>query len=117
LRPIQNVPAILRVTTTYHSIAPPAETIFVLPTRNIIYRGISFELSINNVLCNAISLGVSFTSDTKYGGLVENVTFAATNPSADQYYDVIGQYRTVACDISLWRGKIWVKNVSEVILV
>ena len=117
LRPLQNVPAILRVTTTYHSVPPPAETIFVLPTRNIIYRGISFELSINNVLNNAISLSVQFTSDTKYGGLKEAVTFAATNPSADQYYAVVGQYRTVACDISLWRGKLWVKNVSEVILV
>ena len=117
LRPIQNVPAILRVTTTYYTSLPPAETIFVLPTRNIIYRGISFELSINNVLCNAISLGVTFTSDTKYGGLKEQVTFAATNPSADQYYAVIGQYRTVACDITMWRGRIFVKNVSEVILV
>lgn len=117
LRPIQNVPAILRVTTTYYTSLPPAETIFVLPTRNIIYRGISFELSINNVLNNAISLSVQFTNDTKYGGLREVVTFAATNPSADQYYAVIGQYRTVACDITLWRGKIYVKNVSEVILV
>src|SRR4029077_14402227 len=48
LRPIQNVPAILRTTTTYHDTPPPSTTIFVLPTRNIIYRGISFELSISN---------------------------------------------------------------------
>ena len=69
------------------------------------------------MLNNTITLGVTFTSDTKYGGLKEQVTFAATNPSADQYYAVIGQYRTVACDITMWRGKIYVKNVSEVILV
>jgi hypothetical protein len=117
LRPVQNVPAILRMTTTYHDAPPPPVTIFVLPTRNIIYSGISFQLSISNVLNDAISLSVKFTSDTKYGGLSEAVTFAATNPSATQYYAVIGQYRTVGCDISIWRGKIFVKTVTEVILV
>jgi hypothetical protein len=117
LRPIQNVPAILRVTTSYHNQVPPPETIFVLPTRNIVYSGISFQLSISNVLCDAISLSVSFASDTKYGGLQEAVSFAATNPSATQYYQVIGQYRVIACDISIWRAGIWTKTVSEVVLV
>ena len=44
LRPIQNVPAILRLTTSYHTSLPPAETIFVLPTRNLVYQGISFPV-------------------------------------------------------------------------
>ena len=114
---MQNVPAILRVTTTYSVIPPPSETIFVLPTRNVVYRGISFTISINNVLCDQIALSVSFVNDTKYGNLTESVTFAATNPSATQYYAVIGQYRVVACDVSLWRSRLWVKNISEVILV
>jgi hypothetical protein len=117
LRPIQNVPAILRLTTTYHDVPPPAVTIFVLPTRNIVYAGVSFQVSISNVLNDAITLSASFSSDTKYGNLSESVTFAATNPSATQYYAVIGQYKTVGCDISLWRGKMWVKTITEVILV
>jgi hypothetical protein len=117
LRPIQNVPAILRKTTTYHDSPPPSTTIFVLPTRNIIYRGISFELSISNVLNDAITMEVSYASDTKYGNLYEKATFSATNPSATQYYSVIGQYKTVGCDITLWRGRIWVKQITEVILV
>ena len=117
LRPIQNVPAILRMTTSYHTGEPPPETIFVLPTRNIVYRGISFTISINNVLNDQITLTAIFTADTKYGGLSESVTFAKTNPSATEYYAVIGQYRVVGCDISLWRGHIWVKTLTEVILV
>ena len=117
LRPIQNVPAILRVTTSYHLAPPPPETLFVLPTRDLVYRGISFQISITNVLCNAITLAVTFTSDTKYGNLSENVTFAATNPSATEYYAVIGQYKTVGCDVSIWRARIYVKTVTEVILV
>jgi hypothetical protein len=117
LRPVQNVPAIMRVTTTYCTTPPPTETIFVLPTRNIVYRGISFTVSINNVLCDKITLSVTFANDTKYGNLTESYTASATNPSATQYYAVVGQYRIVACDVSLWRSRIWVKNISEVILV
>ena len=93
LRPVQNVPAILRMTTTYHDTSPPAATIFVLPTRDIVYSGISFNISITNVLNDAISIGVTYTNDTKYGNLSESVSFAATNPCASAYYDVIGQYQ------------------------
>jgi hypothetical protein len=117
LRPIQNVPAILRITTSYHTAPPPPEVIFVLPTRNLVYQGISFQFSITNVLCDKIDLSVTFTSDTKYGNLTESVSFAATNPSATQYYSVIGQYKVVGCDISLWRARIYVKTVTEVVLI
>ena len=117
LRPIQNVPAILRITTSYHTAPPPPETIFVLPTRNLVYQGISFQFSITNVLCDKIDLSVTFTSDTKYGNLKESVTFAATNPSATQYYSVIGQYKVVGCDISIWRARVFVKTVTEVVLI
>jgi hypothetical protein len=117
LRPIQNVPAILRITTSYHTFPPPPETIFVLPTRNLVYQGISFQFSISNVLCDTINLSVTFASDTKYGNLTENVSFAATNPSASAYYDVIGQYKVVGCDISIWRARIYVKTVTEVVLI
>ena len=117
LRPVQNVPAITRITTSYHTAPPPAETIFVLPTRNIIYQGISYQISISNVLSDVISLSVTFTNDTKYGNLTESVTFQPTNPSATQYYGEIGKYKVVGCDISIWRARIFVKTVTEVILV
>jgi hypothetical protein len=117
LRPIQNVPAILRLTTTYHTAPPPSATIFVLPTRNLVYQGISFQFSISNVLNDTITLSVTFANDTKYGNLTETCTFAATNPSATQYYAVVGQYKVVGCDISIWRGRIYVKTVTEVVLV
>ena len=117
LRPVQNVPAILKLTTTYHDSPPPPVTIFVLPTRNIVYSGVSFQISISNVLNDKIVLEAKFTDDTKYGSLTEKVTFQATNPSATEYYAVVGQYKIVGCDISIWRGKIWVQTITEVILV
>ena len=117
LRPIQNVPAILRLTTTYHSVIPPAVAVFVLPTRDLVYQGVSFQISISNVLCDAITLAVTFANDTKYGNLSESVTFAATNPSATQYYAEIGKYKIVGCDISIWRSRIYVKTLTEVVLV
>jgi hypothetical protein len=117
LRPIQNVPAILRLTTSYHTSPPPAEKIFVLPTRNLVYQGISFQFSISNVLNDEITLTADFTNDTKYGNLTETCTFAATVPSATDYYKIIGFYRTVGCDISIWRARIYVKTVTEVVMV
>ena len=117
LRPVQNVPAITRVTTSYHTAPPPAETIFVYATRNIVYQGIAYQFSISNVLNDKIDLTVTFANDTKYGNLTESVTFQATNPSATQYYAEIGKYKVVGCDISLWRARIYVKTVTEVILV
>jgi hypothetical protein len=117
LRPIQNVPAILRVITSYWTELPPPVSIFVLPTRNLVYQGISYQFSINNVLCNDISVSAVFTGDTKYGNLNESVTFAATNPSASEYYDLVGQYKMVGCDIMIWRAKIYVQTTTEVILV
>ena len=117
LRPVQNVPAITRITTSYHIAPPPAETIFVYATRNIVYQGIAYQFSISNVLNDSIALSVTFANDTKYGNLTEAVTFAATNPSASEYYDEIGKYKVVGCDISIWRARIYVKTVTEVILV
>lgn len=117
LRPVQNVPAITRVTTSYHLSPPPAETIFVLPTRNIVYQGISYQISISNVLSDLIALSVTFANDAKYGNLTESVTFQPTNPSATEYYAEIGKYKVVGCDISIWRARIYVKTVTEVILV
>ena len=69
------------------------------------------------MLCDKIDLSVSFTNDTKYGNLSEAVIFAATNPSASEYYAVVGQYKVVGVDISIWRSRIYVKTVTEVVLI
>lgn len=116
LRPLQNVPAVFRVTTSFFVGAPPNVNIFVMPTRDIIFRGRSFQIAINNVLCDEIEVSAEFSGDTVYGDLTEGITFAATNPSATDYYNAIGTYQTVGCDITKYRGNIWSLQLTEVVL-
>lgn len=116
LRPLQNVPAVFRVTTSFFNGAPPNVNIFVMPTRDVVFRGRSFQIAINNVLCDEITVSASFSGDTVYGDLTEGITFAATNPSAADYYAAIGSYQVVGCDITKYRGDVWSLQLSEVML-
>jgi hypothetical protein len=116
LRPLQNVPAVFRVTTKFFTDRPPNTDVFVLPTRDVVFKGRSFEINISNVLCDPISLSVSFNGDTTYGDLTEGITFEPTNPSATDYYRSIGSLQTVGCDITRLRGNIWVLQLTEVVL-
>jgi hypothetical protein len=116
LRPLQNVPAVFRVTTSFFSAEPPAVDLFVMPTRDLIFRGQSFEISITNVLNDEITVSASFSGDTQYGDLSEGITWAPTNPSATDYYNAIGTYQVVGVDITRYRGNIWSMQLSEVVL-
>lgn len=116
LRPLQNVPAVFKITTSFHNDRPPNVDAFVLPTRDLVFRGRSFQIAINNVLSDRISLSVTFSGDTTYGDLTEGITFEPTNPSASDYYSVIGSLQVVGCDITQLRGNIWVLQITEVVL-
>lgn len=116
LRPLQNVPAVFRVTTSFFTNQPPSVDIFVMPTRDVVYRGRSFQIAINNVLCDEITLSAAFSGDLTYGDLTEGITFSATNPSAADYYAAIGTYQTIGCDITKYRGQIWSLQLTEVVL-
>jgi len=117
MRNYPNVPALLRVTTTFHTSEPIQETLFEIPTRNLIYRGISFQIAINNVLNDAITVGATFTGDQRYGNLSESQSFAATTLTASAYNALIDTYKIIGCQIDRWRGQIWVKKKTEVLLV
>lgn len=117
MRNYPNVQALLRVTTSFHTAAPIQETLFEIPTRNLIYRGISFQIGINNVLSNEITCAVTFENDTRYGNLSESHTFAATTLSASGYSALIGTWKTIGCQITRYRGSIWIKKKTELFLV
>lgn len=116
LRPLQNVPAVFRITTSFHIDRPPNVDVFVLPTRDLVFRGRSFQIAINNVLSDKIALSVTFSGDTTYGDLTEGITFEPTNPTATDYYKAIGSLQVVGCDITRLRGNIWVLQTTEVVL-
>ncbi len=87
-----------------------------MPTRDVVYRGRSFQIAINNVLCDEITLSAAFSGDDDYGDLTEGITFSATNPSASDYYAATGSYQVIGCDITKYRGQIYSMQITEVIL-
>lgn len=112
-----NVPALFKVTTSYFTSEPSTETLFVIPSANLYYNGTSYNISLQNVLNDAISVDVDFVDDAQYGDLGEPHTFSATSLTATAYTALIGTYQKVACDITRWRGSVWVKVVQEVLIV
>lgn len=117
MRAEPNVPALFKTITSFHIDGATTETLFVINPRNLIYRGISFQISINNVLNNSITTGAFFTDDANYGNMGESITFSSSTPSATDYTALIGTYQTVGCDITRWRGRIWVKVTQQVLLI
>ena len=116
LRPLQNVPSVTRITTRFFTGRPSNIDIITMPTKDLVFRGRSFQIAINNVLCDEISLSVAFISDATYGDLTEGITFAATNPSASDYYRAIGSLQTIGCDIIRVRGNIWAMQITDIVL-
>lgn len=112
-----NVPALFKVETEYFTGEPPPETLFVIPSGNLYYNGTSYNISLNNVLNDAISVSASFVDDAQYGDLVEPHTFSATPLTATAYTALIGTYQTIACDITRWRGNIWLKVTQSLLIV
>lgn len=117
MRSEPNVPAIFKVTTSFATTSPTPVTLYAINAQNLIYRGISFQVAINQVLNDAISVTASFTDDARYGDLSETKAWSATTPSAAEYTADIGEYKDVGCDITRWRGQIWVEVVQAVLLV
>lgn len=123
MRSEPNVPALFQVETSFYDAppgdpsGPPVSTLYVINPQNLIYRGISYQIAINNVLNDAISVSASFTGDAVYGDLNEPFSWPASVPSAAQYTALIGTYQIVGCDITRWRGNIWVRQQQSLLLV
>lgn len=117
MRTAPNVPAILKTTTSFSTSSPSPATLYTIPWRDLLYRGISFQIAINNVLNDAITVSASFTDDERYGNLSESHTFAATSPTATAYQALIGTYQNIGSQIDQWRGSIWVTTTTQVLLV
>lgn len=117
-RAAPTAPAKFRVTTSFSTTPPPEVTVYVLGIRDISFRGISYQLGINNVLSDEITTEVQFTADERYGDLEEGKTFSATTPSATEYQnDVIGTYQIVGATIDRWRGSIWTRVLTECYMI
>lgn len=111
------VPAIYQVETSYYTAPPSPPTLYAIPTRDLIYNGISFGINIGGVLNDLITVSASFSDDANFGDLTEDHTFAATDLTATEYLADIGTYQIVAYDIKRFRGNIWVLEASSVLII
>lgn len=117
-RPGPEVPAILKLTTQWGTVEPAPATLYAFGVQNLYYQGISFQVSISNVLNDEITISADFTDDGRYGNLTESQTFAASTPSATEYQDtIIGTYQTVGSDITRWRGAIWITATTDCLML
>jgi|SRR5882757_1274685 len=112
------VPALLKTETSFSDGEPTGETIFVLPVQTLFYRGVSYQITISNVLNDAITTAVAFTADTRYGDLSEVHTFSASAITANEYISSIrGTYQIIGCDIKRYRGNLFVKRITTCFMV
>ena len=120
LRTLKNVQALFYVHTSffYGSAGFPTIALYTAPTRDVFYTGVTFRFDFRNVLCNAMGPNMSFAGvgDGKYGDIVENVQFTATNPSASTYYSQIGSWQVVGVEQERYRGDVYVQQRTQVLL-
>ena len=83
---------------------------------DIIFKGISYSLNINNVLTDAWSnIGVTYAADTYYGNTVDRFSISATNPSATSYVNAIGTLQTVSVTIERYKH-MYMRKTTQVYL-
>jgi hypothetical protein len=117
-RDAPNVPALMKVTTSFATTSPAVATLYVIPTKTLYYNGVSFQISYQNALNNEITVGATFVDDAKYGDLIESHTFAATTPTASTYASsIIGTYQITGYQDTRWRGQIRVIQQTETLMV
>ena len=105
------------ITTSFHLTAPSPDTQYVIRTNDIVFKGVSFQVSIPRVLNNALTtIGVTFVGDALYGNLSENFSVAASVPTATAYNAAIGTTQVVASKVAPWR-RLWVKRTTKVVLL
>ena len=117
-RDAPNVPALMKVTTSFATSLGSPSTLYVIPTRTLFYNGVSFQISYQNTLNDSITVSTTFVADAKYGDLFEEHIFAATSPTATTYQNtVIGTYQITGYQNTRWRGQIRVIQTTETLMI
>ena len=96
--------------TNVYPTEPDPTGLFVWKQADITFKGISYTVSLNNVLTDAwTSIGVTFAGDVKYGNLVDRFSIQKTVPSASEYVAAIGQNRCISSVVERYK-RVWVKR-------
>jgi hypothetical protein len=111
-----SAPATIRNFTEFFTSVPSLVPLYRWATTDIVYKGISYSMNLQNVLTDTWSnIGVSYTSDTYYGNTVDRFSISATSPSATTYTSNIGGEAAISCVIDKYK-RFWVRKTSYTIL-
>jgi hypothetical protein len=111
IRPAVSLPTEHKVVTSYHASAPSRDVVYTVAPNNCQFQGRLLNFSLGQVLMDTLTFSVSADSfDANYAGLTEAATIGASSPSATAYLAAIGDEKLISCDVTLYRGNIWMKR-------
>lgn len=107
----------IKVVTNFHIIEPTPEAVYQIAPNDLIFRGITFSVSFNNVLNDDFTLTVDGFLSDQYLGLDDSVTFGESFPNATDYIADIGEEKLIGFDLKYYRGGIWITRETSVVLL
>jgi hypothetical protein len=113
-----SAPTKIRNQTEFYPYAspPPPIALFTWAQTDIVFKGISYSINLQNVLTDAWSnIGVSYSGDAYYGSTVDRFSISATSPSASNYTANIGIEQPIASVVERYK-RYWVRKTSYVVM-
>jgi hypothetical protein len=108
------VPTNVKTTTEFFTEEPALSALYTWAPTDIVFRGISYSINLSNVLTDTWnSIGVTYTSDALYGNTVDRFNISATNPTATNYINAIGDWKAIGCTIDRYK-RLWVRRTSYI---
>src|SRR5580765_1446083 len=110
------IPTQIRIQTEFFWAFINGYTPYQWRPTDIMFKGISYSINLQNVLCDAISnAGVQYASDSYYGNTNDRFSVSATTPTASQYLAAVGTEQVLSSVTSRYKN-MWIRKTSYVVL-
>jgi hypothetical protein len=110
------IPESIRVVTEFFWTPVVCLAAYQWRPTDIIFKGISYSLSLQSVLTDAVSnAGVTYSADAYYGNTVDRFSVSATYPTASAYIAAIGTEQVVSSVVDRYK-RLWVRKTSYLTL-
>jgi hypothetical protein len=110
------IPVKLQINTSWSWSQPQPSAVINWAPGDITFKGVSYQISLSNILYNAWSnIGVTFAADAYYGNIVDRFSISATGPSVTTYISWIGTYQCVSSTVTRYK-RMWKKQDTLVLI-
>lgn len=107
----------IKVVTNFLTTPPAPDDVYQIAPNDLIFRGQSFSVSLNNVLNDDFTLTASGFLSDQYVDLVDTVTFGESFPNATDYIADIGTEQLIGYDLKYYRGGIYIQRQTYLVLL